>query len=444
MAGQRRAINGEAVVHRRDLDLAGREILHRVIGAVMALMHFHGLGADREAKHLVAEADAEYRLLLDQGADHRHRIVAGGGRVARAVGEENAVGLERQNIDRGGRRRHHRDLAGIAGELAQNVALDAVIDRDDVKVGAVLPAIALAPAPWRFIPSETLAGRHHRHQIHANEPRPGLGLALERVEIEAAGRLMSNDRIGHAFLPNECGERARIDAGEPDHATALEPLIEMPRRPVIRRRGDGRVQHHPARTGRRREIDCLDVLVVGADIADMGEGEGDDLAGIGRIGEDLLVAGHRGIEADLADGVAGGAQPKAFQHGAVGKNEQRGRLGVVPKVGTVMDIAMGIAMGLCPLRRWRVRQARAGHWCPCHWFALMVASYWPLSCVLCIGTQPPLAVGHGLISPAKPLSAGGLRPLRGLVNKSKEREREIRAYNRARTKTCCATTSTAP
>src|SRR5258708_2753383 len=63
MAGQRRAIDREAVVHRRDLDLAGREILHRVIGAVMALMHFHGLGADREREHLMAEADAEYRLV---------------------------------------------------------------------------------------------------------------------------------------------------------------------------------------------------------------------------------------------------------------------------------------------------------------------------------------------------------------------------------------------
>ena len=35
-------------------------------------------------------------------------------------------------------------------------------------------------------------------------------------------------------------------------------------------------------------VDGLDVLSVGADIADMREGEGDDLAGIGGIGEDLL------------------------------------------------------------------------------------------------------------------------------------------------------------
>ena len=34
-----------------------------------------------------------------------------------------------------------------------------------------------------------------------------------------------------------------------------------------------------------------DVLVVGADISDVGKGEGDDLAGVGRVREDFLIAG---------------------------------------------------------------------------------------------------------------------------------------------------------
>ena len=32
-----------------------------MVGAVVALVHLHGLGADRDAEHLVAEADAEGR-----------------------------------------------------------------------------------------------------------------------------------------------------------------------------------------------------------------------------------------------------------------------------------------------------------------------------------------------------------------------------------------------
>jgi hypothetical protein len=58
---QRVLVEREAVVHRRDLDLAGRHVLHRMIGAVMALMHLLRLAAHGDAEHLVAEADAECR-----------------------------------------------------------------------------------------------------------------------------------------------------------------------------------------------------------------------------------------------------------------------------------------------------------------------------------------------------------------------------------------------
>ena len=105
------------------------------------------LAADREAEHLMAEADAEHRLVLDQCADHRHRIFAGRCRIARAVGEENAVGLERQNVGGRGLRRHHRHLAVIAGELAQDVALDAVVDGDDVKFRRRAFRRSLRPKP---------------------------------------------------------------------------------------------------------------------------------------------------------------------------------------------------------------------------------------------------------------------------------------------------------
>ena len=58
---QRLLVDREAVIHRGDLDLAGGQVLHRMVRAVVALMHLHGLAAEREAEHLVAEADAEGR-----------------------------------------------------------------------------------------------------------------------------------------------------------------------------------------------------------------------------------------------------------------------------------------------------------------------------------------------------------------------------------------------
>ncbi len=119
---------------------------------------------------------------------------------------------------------------------------------------------------------------------------------------------MRDHRVRHAALADARGERPGIEAGKPDDAAAFQPGIELARGAVVRRRRDRRMQHDAARAGRRREIDGLDVLLVGADIADMRKGEGDDLPGIGRIGENLLIAGHRGVEADLADGMADGAE----------------------------------------------------------------------------------------------------------------------------------------
>src|ERR1700675_1061253 len=109
----------------------------------------------------------------------------------------------------------------MAGELAQNVALDAIVDGDDVIFRVAALAVAFAPNPGRFVPGEALAAGHHRHQIHAEETGPRFGLALERFDIEIAGRLVGNHGVRHAFFANEGRERAGIDAGEPDDAAVL-------------------------------------------------------------------------------------------------------------------------------------------------------------------------------------------------------------------------------
>ncbi len=130
--GQRVGIDAEAVILRGDFDLVGQKIFYRMIRAVVAEFQFEGFAAQREAAELVAEADAENGDAARQLAD----IVVGIGdrfRIARAVGEEDAVRLEVENIF--GERACGNDgnFAVMIDEQAQNVLLDAEIVGDHSK-----------------------------------------------------------------------------------------------------------------------------------------------------------------------------------------------------------------------------------------------------------------------------------------------------------------------
>src|SRR5690606_32068328 len=58
-----------------------------------------------------------------------------------------------------------------------------------------------------------------------------------------------------------------------------------------------------------------------ADVADMGEGEGHDLPGIGGVGHDFLVAGHRGVEDQFGHGLARRAEALAVEERSVGQGQ---------------------------------------------------------------------------------------------------------------------------
>ncbi len=63
------------------------------------------------------------------------------------------------------------------------------------------------------------------------------------------------------------------------------------------------------------------IVAAGAVVADLRVGEDDDLAGIGGVGEDFLVAGERGIEDDLAGALGGRTKAPALEDGAVFQGE---------------------------------------------------------------------------------------------------------------------------
>src|SRR5215472_5536419 len=120
--------DAEAVVLAGDLDLAGLDVLDGMIGAAVTDRHFLRAPAERETEQLMAEADAEDRLpRLDQGLKRRHRVGTGRRGIAGSVGEENAVGLVREDLLGGRSRGNYRDAAAVGGKEPQDVPLGAVV-----------------------------------------------------------------------------------------------------------------------------------------------------------------------------------------------------------------------------------------------------------------------------------------------------------------------------
>ena len=113
------AFYSEAVVHRGDLDFASGQVFDRVVRAMMALMHLFSRATERKAHQLVAEADAEHGLAgFHQRLNGGHSVFAGRRRVTRAVAEEDAIGIVRENILRARRGRNNRYPRTLPRKLA--------------------------------------------------------------------------------------------------------------------------------------------------------------------------------------------------------------------------------------------------------------------------------------------------------------------------------------
>src|SRR4029079_14540083 len=159
-------------------------------------------------------------------------------------------------------------------EAAQDIALQSVVDGDDVERRILLAPVAVAPHPARFIPRIALPARHVGHEVHAVETGPCGCLGLQLIDVDLAGRLVGDDAIGRALFANAGGQRTRVDAGDADDAALLQPTVEMLSRAIARRAGDRRTQDTTAHARARRQIRGFGVLEVGADVADVREGEG--------------------------------------------------------------------------------------------------------------------------------------------------------------------------
>src|SRR5215469_4759124 len=114
-------------------------------------------------------------------------------------------------------------------------------------------------------------------------------------------------------VANAADQAARINPRDPNEIAIFQPPVHgTPGSPVS---GGTNVlsQHETATPGKTR----LDVLVVGPDVADVRECEGDDLTRVGRIREDFLVARHRGVETHFPHGLSERAEAPSPEDRAI-------------------------------------------------------------------------------------------------------------------------------
>jgi hypothetical protein len=190
---------------------------------------------------------------------------------------------------------------------------------------ALADRVAALKRPAGLLPAIALGGRNAAGQVLPDHGRGAGRRCLERLEVEiAVGRHLDGSVLG-ALVAQVAGEPASVDARDGADAMAGQPLFQRLLGPPVRGQRREGTEH---RTGGIRCVG-LHVLRVHADIADMRKREGDDLPGIGRVGQDLLIAGDRGVEHDLRRADAGDAMASTEEHGAIGERQGGGRLGAL-------------------------------------------------------------------------------------------------------------------
>ena len=255
------------------------------------------------------ETDPQHRDLAQQlrrlavGPHHR-------GGVAGPVGEHHAVRPGGEDLRSRRARRHHPDPAADVDQLAKDASLDAVVDHHDL-----VPDRLRVPAGDTLRPVVGLLAGDLRGEIlpfHAGQ----LSRAVDQRLRRCARRV--DDPLLRPHAAQDAHQPARVDALDAHHAVAGEPVGErFVAAPVGRLAADA-PRDEPSHL---RELGLL-VSAMHAVVAQLRHGEGDELPGVGGIGEDLLVAGVAGVEDHLARRLAGGAAGKALEDVARGERER--------------------------------------------------------------------------------------------------------------------------
>ena len=212
---QRIDIDTETMILRRNFNLPGCEVHHRLVAPVMAEFELIGLSTQRQTHKLVSQTDTKQRDFPHQGGD----ILLGIGhrsRVARPVRQKNPIRLEPQNLCRRRVGRHNPHLTAGLNQMAQDVELHAKIvgDHREARLGRIallscpLLAIAALQLPVALGPVIRLAAGHLFDQITPNQVWGGLRFFHQTPDIEVASR---DYALLSATIANAADERPGIN-----------------------------------------------------------------------------------------------------------------------------------------------------------------------------------------------------------------------------------------
>ena len=275
-----------------------------MVGAAVAEPQLERLEPQGAAEQLVAQADPEHRPRLEHGADLGDARRKRGG-VARPVGEQDAVGRGGEHVLSPSVPGHDGDPRARLAQEADDRALDAVVEDDDVR-------------PLGPLRRERLRAGRARHPAASAWPA-----------ISGAARTASRTSSTVA-VPVETAART----APPSRSRRVIARVSIPWRPTTPRSASQSAKpvrspgaaFRPSRTITARACGPSDSDAVGLDavVSDHRLGEGDELAREAGIGDHLLVPGHRGREHELAHGdPVGGVGPPAVD-GAVLEHQECG------------------------------------------------------------------------------------------------------------------------
>ena len=178
----------------------------------------------------------------------------------------------------------------------------------------------IRPAPAGLLPARALGAGDVAGQVAARQPLKPARPGDQGIHVETAFGVVRQRRMGRTALANGAGQAPGVDAADSDPAVRRHPCVQIPPGPPARRCARNRPDHHA------RGLGCGGFVVFGVDagVADVREGENHDLPRVGRIGHDLLIAGHRGVEAHLGNRCSPCAKAMAMKMRPIRKSQAGG------------------------------------------------------------------------------------------------------------------------